>query len=249
MKSQTSGQIKKMKDDINFANVNWKVLYDYLPEILIEETDDEHNKNVHPQITLNSRQISFDPIPKSLSASSNQLNNDQYSDIISTNSIFQLDLEIASKDRYLLEPFVQPRSTTDLNTDDYQINMRNEIIKRFLTAMAVDYEKQWYLGMIRRRTLKVLIETVEQAKTKISLKLHWQLLVGHFHMPLWLKCLIKFDKIAWLNRRTEKSLFEHLILTIELALGELIVFISRDKIVMKNFQHFIQQHHDWNICC
>ncbi|CAF1576807.1 unnamed protein product [Adineta ricciae] len=219
MKSQTSAQIKKMKDDINFANVNWKVLYDYLPEILIEEADDEHNRNVHPQITVNSRQISFDPIPKSLSASSNQLNNDQYSDLISTNSIFQLDLEIASKDRYLLEPFVQPRSTTDLNTDDYQINMRNEIIKRFLTAMAVDYEKQWYLGMIRRRTLKVLIETVEQAKTKISLKRHWQLLVGHFHMPLWLKFLIKFDKIVWLNRQTEKSLFEHLILTIELALA------------------------------
>ena len=51
--------------------------------------------------------------------------------------------------------------------------MRQEMIKRFLTAMSVDYEKQWYLGMIRRRTLKILLETIEEAKSKLSLKRHW----------------------------------------------------------------------------
>ncbi|CAF1218069.1 unnamed protein product [Adineta steineri] len=194
MQVQTGRQIKKMKDDINFAHVNWKVLNDYLPEILLDEND-----------TSAQQQTSYDRLSASISTSSN--------------SIFQYDLGFISKDRYLIGPFMEPRSTLDLNSDCYRTNMRNEIVQRFLTAVAVDYEKQWYLGMIRRRTLKILIETVEQAKTKLSLKRHWQLLVDHFRMPLWLECLVKFDKIKCLNQLAEKLLIDHLILTIELALA------------------------------
>jgi len=223
MQSQTSRQIEKMKDDINFANVNWKVLNDYLPEILLEEADEEQDTNIHPRLSMSSRQTSFYPSSLSTSMSSNQSHNRRNSDSKSISSVCQLDLDLLANDQHLLEPFIQPRSTSDLSSDCYRTNMRNEIVKRFLTAMAVDYEKQWYLGMIRRRTLRILLETVEQGKSKLSLRRHWQLLVERFHMPLWLKYLVKFDKIKCLNRITEKLLFDHLILTIELALGMFIL--------------------------
>ncbi len=219
MQNQTSKQIQKMKDDINFANVDWKILHDYLPEKLLEELDQEHDTNIHKRLSMTSKKTLFNPSSLSISASSDQYHNRRFSDQISTDSIFQLDLDSLSDDRYILESLIEPRSNSDLNPEGHRMNMRHEIIKRFLTAMAVDYEKQWYLGMIRRHTLKILLETVEEAKTKLSLKRHWQLLVKHFCMPLCLQCFIKFDKIKWLNRITEKLLFDHLILTIELTLG------------------------------
>ena len=208
MRNQTSKQIKKMKDDINFSNVNWKILNDYLPEKLLEEFDQEHDTNIHRRLSMSSRQTPFDAL-------SEQFDSDQ----MSANSIFQFNLETSSNNRYLLESFIQPFSSSDLHSECHQTNMRNEVIKRFLTAMAVDYEKQWYLGMIRRRTLKILLETVEEAKTKLSLTGHWQLLAKCFCMPLWLQFLIKFNKIKWFNVITQKLLFNHLILTIELTLG------------------------------
>jgi hypothetical protein len=190
MRNETSRQIRKMKNDINFSNVNWKILNDYLPEKLLEELDEEHDTNIYRQLSTTSGD------PSSLSTS-HEVHNP------------------------IEEVFVQPNNTSNLNSECHQTNIRNEIIKRFLTAMSVDYEKQWYLGMIRPRTLKILIETVEEAKTKLSLRRHWQLLVERFCMPLQLQCLVKFDKIKWLNRITEKLLFDHLILTIELTLGKM----------------------------
>ncbi|CAF5207795.1 unnamed protein product, partial [Rotaria magnacalcarata] len=136
-----------------------------------------------------------------------------------TDSIYQLNLDTLWTGPCILEPFIEPLHNTDLAAGCYRTKMRNEIIKRILAAMPVDYEKQWYLGMIRRRTLKILIETVEEAKVKLSLKQHGHLLVRRFCMPLWLQCLVKFDKLNCVNRLTEKFLFDHLILTIELALG------------------------------
>ncbi|CAF4683629.1 unnamed protein product, partial [Rotaria magnacalcarata] len=135
-----------------------------------------------------------------------------------TDSIYQLNLDTLWTGPCILEPFIEPLHNTDLAAGCYRTKMRNEIIKRILAAMPVDYEKQWYLGMIRRRTLKILIETVEEAKVKLSLKQHGHLLVRRFCMPLWLQCLVKFDKLNCVNRLTEKFLFDHLILTIELAL-------------------------------
>lgn len=70
--------------------------------------------------------------------------------------------------------------------------------------------------MIQRRTLKILLEPVEEAKTKLSLKRHWQLLVKRFCMPFYLQCLVKSKCF---NRITDKLLFDHLTLTIELTLG------------------------------
>ncbi|CAF4376083.1 unnamed protein product, partial [Rotaria sordida] len=58
------------------------------------------------------------------------------------------------------------------NDKKQNINFRNELIIHFLTALLVDYEKQWYLGMIRRRTLYILIKLIEKAKHQHSLKLH-----------------------------------------------------------------------------
>ncbi|CAF2200416.1 unnamed protein product [Rotaria magnacalcarata] len=135
-----------------------------------------------------------------------------------TDSIYQLNLDTLWTGPCILEPFIQPLHNTDLTAGCYRTKMRNEIIKRILAAMPVDYEKQWYLGMIRRQTLKILIETVEEAKANLSLKQHGHLLVRRFCMPLWLQCLVKFDKLNCVNRLTEKLLFDHLILTIELAL-------------------------------
>ncbi|CAM4798628.1 unnamed protein product [Rotaria magnacalcarata] len=135
-----------------------------------------------------------------------------------TDSIYQLNLDTLWTGPCILEPFIEPLHNTDLAAGCYRTKMRNEIIKRILAAMPVDYEKQWYLGMIRRRTLKILIETVEEAKANLSLKQHGHLLVRRFCMPLWLQCLVKFDKLNCVNRLTEKLLFDHLILTIELAL-------------------------------
>lgn len=208
-----------MKDDVNFANVNWKILHDYLPEKLLEELDNEHDTNIHQRLSTTRRKTLFDHLSTTNSVSSDQYPNRRYSDQISTDSIFQLDLDSSTDDRHILQAFVEQGNNIEFNPDSYRTNMRYEIIKRFLTAMAVDYEKQWYLGMIRRRTLKILLETVEEAKTKLSLKRHWQLLVKRFCMPLYLQFLIKFDQIKWLSSITEKLLFDHLILTIELTLG------------------------------
>jgi hypothetical protein len=221
MRSETSKQIKKMKEDINFANVNWQILHAYLPEKLLDELDDENDINIQKRLSMTSRKTLFDPSLLSISAASDQL---------STNSIFQLDFDSLSDDRFILESFLQqPRDNTDWNFDCHRANMRHEIIKRFLTAMSVDYEKQWYLGMIRRRTLKILLETVEEAKTKLSLKRHWQLLVKRFCMPFYLQCLVKFDKIKCFNYITDKLLFDHLTLTIELTLGKLLSLSRSNK--------------------
>jgi hypothetical protein len=104
--------------------------------------------------------------------------------------------------------------------DKCRQNIRNELVIRFLTAMSIDYEKQWYLGMIRRRTLDILIKSVEQAKRKCSLQLHWQLLVKNFRLSFLLLNLIRFNYFDFINKWTNNLLFNHIFLTIELTLGE-----------------------------
>ena len=213
MQNQTSKQIKKMKEDINFSDVNWKILHHYLPEKLLEELDEEHGTNIHQRLPTTARQTSVDPLLSSIPISPDRSSQRPSSDQIFTNNIFQFDLDPMFIN--ILESFIQSTNNSDSNNECHQTNMRNEIVKRFLTAMSLDYEKQWYLGNIRRRTLKILIESIGEAKTKLSLKRHWQLLVKRFCMSLWLKYLIKFNKIKWLNKLTQKLLFNHLILTIK----------------------------------
>lgn len=232
IRHQTSKQINKMKEDINFANVNWKILYDYLPEKLLEEFDEEHSSNVHQRLSIISRKTFLDPSSYSaIDPSEHHDHNRRHSDQFSTQSIVQVDFDSTSNERHILDIFFRtqtgPTTTTTTNEirrECHQTNMRFEIIRRFLTAMSVDYEKQWYLGMIRRRALKILLETVEEAKTKLSLKRHWQLLVKHFCMPLYLRFLMKFNQTRSIHRIVQQALFDHLVLTIELTLGNDVKF-------------------------
>ena len=216
-----------MKEDANFGNVDWKILHDYLPEKLLEQFDDEHETNARQSPAIASRRTLFDPSLLSISSTSDSYFDENLSDQISVNTIFQFDLHSMSDNQYGMETSVRTRANTDISTYGYRMSMRHEIIKRFLTAMAVDYEKQWYLGMIRRRTLKILLETVEQAKTKLSLKQHWYLLVKYFCMPFYLQCLLRLSTIKCCNRMAEKYLFDHLILTIELILGKRFLSLSQ----------------------
>ena len=91
--------------------------------------------------------------------------------------------------------------------DEHNKNIRNELIIRFLTAMSIDYEKQWYLGMIRRKTLNILIKSVEQAKQKCSLELHWKLILQHFRLTIFLQLLMKFDYFDFINQWTNHVYF------------------------------------------
>ena len=99
-------------------------------------------------------------------------------------------------------------------------NIRKELIIRLLTAMSIDYEKQWYLGMVRRKTLNILIKSVEQAKQKSSLELHWKLIEEHFRLSIFLRLLMKFDSFSLINQWTNRLLFNHIFRTIELTLSK-----------------------------
>lgn len=113
-----------------------------------------------------------------------------------------------------------PAMETAISLNAHHENIRNELVVRFLAAMSSDYEKQWYLGMIRRSTLDILIKSVEEAKAKCSLDLHWQLLVKHFRLPFFLRHLIRLNPFNPMNQWTHNLLFDHIIQTIELTLGE-----------------------------
>ena len=112
-------------------------------------------------------------------------------------------------------------SVNDLDNEHIQ-DIRNELVVRFLTAISIDYEKQWYLGMVHRRTLDILIKSVEEAKAKCSLQLHWQLIVNHFRLPFLLRHLIRFNHFDAIHTWTNKLLFDHILQTIELTLGSLL---------------------------
>ncbi len=113
-------------------------------------------------------------------------------------------------------------TSVSLNNPDekHRQKIRNQLVVRFLTAMSIDYEKQWHLGKIRRRTLDILIKSVEKAKDECSLQLHWQLLVKSFRLPFLLRHLIKFSYFDLMNKCTNRLLFDHIIQTIELTFSE-----------------------------
>jgi hypothetical protein len=101
---------------------------------------------------------------------------------------------------------ILPRIENGNSQDQHSINIRNELIVRFLTAFSINYEKQWYLGMTRRKTLDILIKSVEQANQKSSFQLHGKLILQHFRFT---------------NQWTDRLFFEHIFQTIELTLGKL----------------------------
>ena len=113
-----------------------------------------------------------------------------------------------------------PIVTIEHNDEEHNTNIRNELIIRFLTAMSIDYEKQWYLGMIRRKTLNILIQSGHQAKQKNSFELHWKLIQKHFRLSIFLKFLIKFNYLNFIDRYTSQLFFDHIFHTIELTLSK-----------------------------
>jgi hypothetical protein len=67
MRNETSKQIKTMQEDVNFANVNWEIVRDYLSEKLLEEFDDI---NIQKRLSMTSKKILFNPSLLSISVAS-----------------------------------------------------------------------------------------------------------------------------------------------------------------------------------
>ncbi|CAF1334918.1 unnamed protein product [Adineta ricciae] len=198
VRRQTSWKLTKMKEDEKFADVDWTNLTEYLPDKLLEELDEENHTNYHQQLSRVTMESSSMSAPQP------------------SNQTTPLDYDSQPNPTVgKTKDFVVP--ITDAN--HHGENIRNELITRFLTAMAIDYEKQWYLGMIRRKTLNILIKSVEQAKQKCSLELHWKLILEHFRLSIFLRYLIKFDRFRCINQWTDGLFFDHIFQTIELTLS------------------------------
>jgi NhaP-type Na+/H+ or K+/H+ antiporter len=192
MQRHTFSQLLNMKQDEQFAEVDWKMLGEFLPEKLLKELDEERGTTIDQQLIASSEPSGTSTTHPFVTTSNNHLSSAQNDAIVSLTNI----------------------------DDKRRQNIRNVLVIRFLTAMSIDYERQWHLGMIRRRTLDILIKSVEQAKQKCSFELHWQLLVGHFRLSFLLLNLIRFNYFDFINKWTNNFLFNHIFLTIELTLGE-----------------------------
>ncbi|CAF1611772.1 unnamed protein product, partial [Adineta ricciae] len=178
---QTSWKLAKMKEDEKFADVDWTNLTEYLLDKLLEELDEENHTNHHQQLSRTKDEIS--------SISTRQS--------FHQNTLLDYDLQMNSI-------VGRGKNFVPLIIDDNQHdkNIRNELITRFLTAMAIDYENQWYL-----------------AKQKCSLELHWKLILEHFRLSIFRRYLIKFDRFRCINQWTDGLFFDHIFQTIELTLS------------------------------
>ncbi|UJR17821.1 hypothetical protein I4U23_004720 [Adineta vaga] len=197
VRRQTSWKLLKMKEDEKFTDVDWRNLNEYLPDKLLEELDEENNTNYHRQ----------------LSTTTTAANDTSF---IYNQQSFHRDIPELPTSSNLIVPIIDIVYSSD---NRHEENIRNELIIRFLTAMSIDYEKQWYLGMIRRKTLNILIKSVEQAKQKCSLGLHWKLILENFRLTFFLQYLIHFDYFHLINQWTNQLFFNHIFQTIELTLS------------------------------
>lgn len=176
-----------MKEDEKFVDVDWKMLEDYLPEKLLEQSS-----SIIPE-PISSMDAPLPTIPIVIHRSESDRND-----------------EVAL-------PVLDPRNPSD----EHEENIRRELILRFLTAMSIDYEKQWYLGMIRRKTLNILIKSVEEAKHRCSFELHWKSILEHFRLARSVHFLLGIDSFPCrINRWIEEIFFDHIYRTIELTLSE-----------------------------
>jgi hypothetical protein len=217
MRKQTANQLYKMKQEKQFSDVDWNMLKEYLPETLIQEMDAQRRTSVHRRFSVlpGFENLLPDTYQKST------ITNIELKEIPSICETDSIPINLTpdqpnSTLKYLVLPVMGLKSSDKKQN----IIFRNELTNRFLTALLVDYEKQWYLGMIRRRTLYILIKSVERAKHQHSLKLHWKLIVEHFRLSKWLHNLMRFDYVNWINKQSNKLLFDHIFLTIELTLGK-----------------------------
>ncbi|CAF3982414.1 unnamed protein product [Rotaria sp. Silwood2] len=221
MRRRTSWKLSTMKQDEKFASVDWKILNQYLPDKLLEELDQENNTTFHQQL---SEMVHVNS-PTLTRRSSRQSNSIDYElqtipTIYQTNSISSSPItkKKFSRNTDTILPVIDIRHSDNIHNQ----NIQNALVTRFLTAMSIDYEKQWYLGMIRRSTLDILIKSVEEAKQKNSFQLHWQLIVKHFRLAILLQFLIKFNYFNFINQWKNQLFFDHIFRTIELTLSKLI---------------------------
>ncbi|CAF3082804.1 unnamed protein product [Rotaria sp. Silwood2] len=218
MRRQTAYQLHKMKQEKQFSDVDWDMLNEYLPEKLVQEMD------VHRRTSIHRRLCALPDFAEDLLLNSyrkNTITDIELKEIPSIWETESIPIDVILEERKsTIRHIVLP--VMDLRSNDKKENtqFRNELTIRFLTALLVDYEKQWYLGMIRRRTLYILIKSVEKAKHQHSLKLHWKLIVEHFRLSKWLQNLMRLDCVKWINKESNKLLFDHIFLTIELTLGK-----------------------------
>jgi len=205
MRRQTSWKLSAMKRDETFADVDWKMLNEYLPDKLLEELDEENNTHLH-------QQLSNRPHEDSTVNPTTDYELQTIPTVYQTSSLPSSPLLTRARSDIAL-----PILNIQTPDDEFNKNIRDELIIRFLTAMSIDYEKQWYLGMTHRKTLNILIKSVEQAKQKCSLELHWKLILEHFRLNIFLQFLMKFNYFNLFNR----FLFNHIFQTIELVLSKL----------------------------
>ena len=222
MRRQTSRKLAEMKQDKKFAAVDWKMLNEYLPDHLLEELDEKNKTNIR-------QQLSFTPDPTLVSDSGHtHMNPSEDHKLPTIPTVNQTSSVPNSRHSMIGNRFSKKRKTQlptitiEHNDEEHNTNIRNELIIRFLTAMSIDYEKQWYLGMIRRTTLNILIQSVHQAKQKNSFELHWKLIQEHFRLSIFLKFLIEFNYLNLINRYTNQLFFDHIFRTIELTLSKFI---------------------------
>ena len=220
MQHLTAKRLHQMKQEKEFADVNWHMLNEYLPEKLIKEMDEERQTDYHKGL---STALDFYTLNRQPSSSSRETTRDielttvqsiheqQY---ISKREVF--DQPGASSEYFVLPLF----DSSECIDNEQNQNMRNELILRCLTALAANYEKQWHLGMIRRRTLYILTRSIDSAKHQHSLKRHWTLVAENFRLSRPLRHLVRFKYAKWINTQLDKLLFDHVFLTIELATGE-----------------------------
>ncbi|CAF0926419.1 unnamed protein product [Adineta steineri] len=219
MRKQTAIQLHKMKQEKQFSDVDWTMLNEYLPETLVQEMDAQRRTSVHRRFSV------LPEFPDNILQDVHEKSTVKDIELKSVPSICETDsipINFTPGQQYsTLRHIVW--STIDMGSSDKNknenVDFRNELTTRFLTALLVDYEKQWFLGMIRRRTLYILIQSVEKAKHQHSLKVHWQLIVEHFRLSRSLKILMRFNGIDCIKKQSHKLLFDHIFLTIELTLA------------------------------
>lgn len=219
MRTQTALQLNKMKQEEQFAEVDWYMLHEYLPEKLVEEMDVQRKTSVHRRLsTLTNSVATRQPTPSRRRNTRIDIELAQVPTVVVSDSVSSRPIDVRENepdDQLALAIFDFQSADTTSNQ-----NIRDELTLRFLTALSVDYEKQWYLGMIRRRTLYILIKSIEKAKHQKSLRRHWDLIVENFQLSFLLRQLMRFDYVESINKQLNKLLFDHVFLAIELTLGE-----------------------------
>lgn len=214
MRVKTVEQIENMKKDKQFAEVDWNLLQEYLPEKLFEEMDTGRNSHVHRQLLAELDSVACQSV---LPCSIHDMLHAELKQVPTIHEISYALEDLAGRRTDSTKDSILPAVETCGTISSS--NFRKELIIRILTALAVDYEKQWYRGTLRRRTLYILISSVEKAKHEHSLQLHFRLILNNLQLSKTLQRLLNLDSVHRVKRYADKRLFDHIFLTIELTLG------------------------------